>query len=71
MPNELAEFPIPIGISQSDAQMRHGRKSRTRLTTAMGHVLHDLDSGLVRIVGITPANAPEACVTDTLLLDLA
>jgi hypothetical protein len=59
-------------ISLSDAQMRHGRKSRTRLIDGYKrHVLHDLDSGLVRVVGITPANAPEAHVTDALSLDLA
>jgi hypothetical protein len=28
------------------------------------HVLRDLDSGLIPAVGITPANVPEATVTD-------
>jgi Transposase domain (DUF772)/Transposase DDE domain len=59
-------------ISLSDAQMRHGRKSRSQLIDGYKrHVLHDLDSGLIRAVGITPANAPEARVTDALSLDLA
>ena len=34
------------------------------------HLLHDLDSGLVPVVGITPANAPEASVTDAIEQDL-
>ena len=33
-------------------------------------MLHDLDSGLVCAVGVTPANAPEASVTDALDTDL-
>ena len=59
-------------ISVEDAAMRHGRKSRSRLFDGYKrHVLRDLDRGLVRAVGITPANAPEANVTDDLLTDLA
>ena len=43
--------------------MRHGRKSRSvRFYGYKRHVLKDLDSGLVRAVGVTPANAPEASV---------
>ena len=34
------------------------------------HVLHDLDTGLIRAVGITPANAPEASVTEAISADL-
>lgn len=34
------------------------------------HVLKDLDIGVVRAVGITPANVPEASVTDDLANDL-
>ncbi|BCL83200.1 hypothetical protein ccbrp13_56650 [Ktedonobacteria bacterium brp13] len=30
------------------------------------HVLHDLDTGLIRAVGITPANVPEASVTEAI-----
>lgn len=59
-------------ISVEDPQMRHGRKSRAvRVDGYKRHVLHDLDSGLVCAVGLTPANAPEASVTDALDADLA
>jgi hypothetical protein len=59
-------------IAIEDAQMRHGRKSKyQRIDGYKRHVLHDLDSGLVRAVGVTPANAPEASVTDALMEDLA
>jgi Transposase DDE domain/Transposase domain (DUF772) len=58
-------------ISVEDAQMRHGRKSRSqRVDGYKRHVLHDLDTDLVRAVGLTPANAPEASVTDALVEDL-
>lgn len=58
-------------ISVEDAQMRHGRKSRSTLVNGYKrHLLHDLDSGLVPVVGITPANAPEASVTDAIEQDL-
>jgi Transposase DDE domain/Transposase domain (DUF772) len=58
-------------ISIEDAEMRHGRKSRSLLVDGYKrHVLHDLDSGLVRAVGITPANAPEASVTEAISTDL-
>jgi hypothetical protein len=43
-------------ISVEDGQMRH--------------VLHDLDTGLIRAVGITPANVPEASVTEAISEDL-
>jgi hypothetical protein len=59
-------------ISVEDAQMRHGRKSRrVRVDGYKRHVLLDLDSGLVPAVGVTPANAPEASVTEPLQADLA
>jgi Transposase DDE domain/Transposase domain (DUF772) len=59
-------------ISVEDGQMRHGRKSRSvRVDGYKRHVLHDLDSGLIRAVGITPANAPEASVTEAISEDLA
>ncbi|MBO0791197.1 MAG: IS5/IS1182 family transposase, partial [Ktedonobacteraceae bacterium] len=51
--------------------MRHGRKSRSvRVDGYKRHVLHDLDSGLIRAVGVTPANAPEASVTEAISVDL-
>jgi IS5 family transposase len=59
-------------ISVEDAEMRHGRKSRSRLVDGYKrHVVRDLDSGLVPAVGVTPANAPEATATDALAADLA
>ena len=58
-------------ISVEDGQMRHGRKSRSvRVDGYKRHVLHDLDSGLIRAVGLTPANAPEASVTEAISADL-
>src|SRR5207245_9423004 len=48
-------------ISVEDGQMRHGRKSRSvRVDGYKRHVLHDLDTGLIRAVGLTPANVAEA-----------
>jgi lambda repressor-like predicted transcriptional regulator len=59
-------------ISVEDAEMRHGRKSRSvRVDGYKRHVLHDLDTGLIRAVGVTPANAPEASVTESISADLA
>jgi Transposase DDE domain/Transposase domain (DUF772) len=58
-------------ISVEDAEMRHGRKSRSVLFDGYKrHVLRDLDTGLVPAVGITPANAPEASVTGGIAADL-
>jgi hypothetical protein len=58
-------------ISVEEAQMRHGRKSRSQLIDGYKrHVLRDLDSGLIAAVGVTPANVPEATVTDSISLDL-
>ena len=52
--------------------MRPGRKSRSVLVDGYKrHVLHDLDSGRIPAVGITPANAPEASVTEAISKDLA
>jgi hypothetical protein len=58
-------------ISVEDGQMRHGRKSRSvRVDGYKRHVLHDLDTGLIRAVGITPANVPEASVTEAISVDI-
>ena len=52
--------------------MRHGRKSRSLLIDGYKrHVLRDLDSRLIVAVGVTPANVPEASVTDAIAIDLA
>ena len=59
-------------ISIEDTEMRHGRKSRSLLVDGYKrHVLHDLDLGVVRAVGVTPASVPEATVTDGIAADLA
>ncbi len=58
-------------ISIEDAQMRHGRKSRSvRVDGYKRHVLRDLDTGLIRAVGITPANVAEATVAEAIAADL-
>jgi fructose-specific component phosphotransferase system IIB-like protein len=58
-------------ISIEDAEMRHGRKSKSvRVDGYKRHVLHDLDTGLVRAVGITSANVREASVTKEISVDL-
>lgn len=58
-------------ISVEDSQMRHGRKSRSVLIDGYKrHVLHDLDTNLIRAVGLTPANVPEASVTKAISEDL-
>jgi hypothetical protein len=59
-------------VSVEDPQMRHGRKSKSvRFAGYKRHVLRDLDTGLVRAVGLTPANAPEASVAEGIVGDLA
>jgi len=59
-------------ISVEDVDMRHGRKSRTQLIDGYKrHVLRDLDQEMVRAVGVTLANAPEATVTDAIVADVA
>ncbi len=58
-------------ISIEDEEMRHGRKSQSqRFDGYKCHVLRDLDNGLVRAVGVTRANIPEASVTDAIAIDL-
>jgi transposase len=58
-------------ISIEDPQMRHGRKTkRVRVDGYKRHVLRDLDSELVRVVGLTPANLPEAEVAGQVQADL-
>lgn len=59
-------------ISVEDAQMRHGRKSRSqRVDGYKRHVCRDMDTELVRAVGLTAANVPEATVAEAILTDLA
>jgi transposase len=59
-------------MSVEDAEMRHGRKSRSLLVDGYKRqVLRDLDRRLLVAVGITPANVPEANVMDAIATDLA
>jgi Transposase DDE domain/Transposase domain (DUF772) len=58
-------------ISLEDAERRYGRKRRRqRVDGDKRPVLRDLDPGLVRAVGVPPAHAPEAAITDTMVADL-
>jgi Transposase DDE domain len=58
-------------ISVGDAQMRHGRKSRSVLSGGYKrHVLRDPDTGLVPAAGITAADVPQAAVTDDIAAGL-
>ncbi len=59
-------------ISVEDGEMRHGRKSRSLLVDGFKrHIVRDLESGLIPVVGVTAANVPEASVTDSIEDDLA
>src|SRR5919197_1617791 len=59
-------------IAVEDPAMRHGRKSRRqRFDGYKRHAVRDLDRGLVRAVGGTPANRPDAEATAALEADLA
>jgi len=58
-------------VSVEDPRMRHGRKSKSvRFCGYKRHILRDLDTELVRAVGVTLANAPEASVTGAIAEDL-
>lgn len=58
-------------ISIEDEDMRHGRKSRQqKIDGYKRHVLKDLDLQMVRAVGVTRANEPEASVTPDIEEDL-
>ena len=47
-------------VSVADAEMRHGRKSKTkRFNGYKRHIAADLDSGLILSGAITPENRPE------------
>jgi hypothetical protein len=58
-------------ISIEDKDMRHGRKSRNQKVDGYKrHILKDLELEMVRAVGVTRANAPEASVTPDIEEDL-
>jgi hypothetical protein len=47
-------------VSVEDAEMRHGRKSKTKLFNGYKrHLAVDVDSGLILAGAVTPANRPE------------
>jgi hypothetical protein len=59
-------------MSVEDAERRHGRKSRSLLVDGYKrHVRRDVDARLIVALGVTPANAPEASVTDAIEQDWA
>jgi hypothetical protein len=59
-------------VSVEDAEMRHGRKSKTkRFNGYKRHIATDLDSGLILSGAITPANRPEDEAAPGLAGDIA
>ena len=59
-------------VSVEDADMRHGRKSKTkRFNGFKRHIATDLDSGLILSGAITPANRPEDEAAPGLADDIA
>ncbi len=58
-------------VSVEDAEMRHGRKSKSRTFNGYkSHLAADLDTNLILACGVTPANKPEADALPGLLEDL-
>lgn len=59
-------------VSVADAQMRHGRKSKSkRFNGFKRHIAADVDRGLILACAITPANRPEEDAIPSLQTDLA
>ncbi len=76
-----ATLAVAAQVRQQDVEqpeaapprLRKGVAAERRSTRVDGykrHALHDLDTGLVRAVGLTPANRPEAEVTAAIVSDL-
>lgn len=58
-------------ISVNDPDMRHGRKSKSRVFNGYKrHIAQDLDNGLILAVAVEPANRPEHEVVEALEADL-
>lgn len=58
-------------ISISDPDMRHGRKSKSRVINGYKrHIAQDVDTGLIFAVAVEPANRPEHEVVASLESDL-
>jgi len=75
--DEHGEAKLRTGVAKNrriaieDEEMRHGRQNRSkRFDGYKRHILKDLDTGMVRAVGITMANVAEASVTEALAVDL-
>jgi len=59
-------------VSVEDAEMRHGRKSKSKLFNGYKrHLAVDVDSGLILAGAVTPANRPEETALPALEKDLA
>ena len=59
-------------VSVEDAEMRHGRKSKSRTFNGYkSHLAADLDTNLILACGITPANKHEADALPAIIDDLA
>src|SRR2546426_2453996 len=58
-------------VSVEDPEMRHGRKSKSKLFNGYKrHLAVDVDSGLILAGAVTPANRPEEAALPTLEEDL-
>lgn len=58
-------------VSVEDGEMRHGRKSKTKLFNGYKrHIALDLDTNLIMAGAITPANRPEAEAAPALKADV-
>jgi hypothetical protein len=54
-------------ISVEDCQMHYGRHSQSvQVDGDTHHVLHNLESGLIRAMGLTPATVPQDSVTEAM-----
>lgn len=63
--------PSDRRISIEDAEMRHGRKSKSKTINGFKeHLAGDLDNDLVLAGAVTPANRPEGEAAESLLRDL-
>lgn len=60
----------PIELAVSEQKVVSGISRSQRNDCYKRHVFKDLDIGVVRAVGITPVNIPEAAVTEAITADL-
>jgi hypothetical protein len=58
-------------VSVEDAEMRHGRKSKSKLFNGYKeHIAADLQTALILACAVTPANAPEHTAAEDLKADI-